>query len=49
MGVSFIIGTNGSELITASYDSYLRVWDPSMLTQPLREIKRPGGVWRVVK
>jgi hypothetical protein len=37
------------DLITASYDEYIRFWDPRQLVQPTNEIKRPGGIWRIKK
>lgn len=49
MGICSILSneTNPYELLTGSFDEYLRQWDKRQMTSPLKELKLGGGVWKI--
>ena len=49
MGICSIIPNenNPSEFLTGSFDEHLRLWDKRQLTEPVKQIKLGGGVWKM--
>jgi diphthamide biosynthesis protein 7 len=49
MGICSIVSNenNQYELLTGSFDEYLRQWDKRQMNNPLKEIKLGGGVWKI--
>ncbi|CAF1402833.1 unnamed protein product [Adineta steineri] len=49
MGICSIVPneTNQYELLTGSFDEYLRLWDKRQMNKTLKEIKLGGGVWKI--
>jgi diphthamide biosynthesis protein 7 len=49
MGICSIISNenNPYEILTGSFDEYLRQWDKRQINEPLKEIKLGGGVWKI--
>ncbi|UJR22576.1 hypothetical protein I4U23_025623 [Adineta vaga] len=49
MGICSIVvdETNPYELLTGSFDEYLRLWDKRQMTNPIKDIKLGGGVWKI--
>jgi diphthamide biosynthesis protein 7 len=38
---------NQHEILTGSFDEYLRQWDKRQMNEPLKQIKLGGGVWKI--
>ena len=49
VGICSIISNddNPYELLTGSFDEFLRQWDKRIMKEPLKEIKLDGGVWKI--
>jgi len=49
MGICSILPneTNPNELLTGSFDEYLRQWDKRQMTNPVKQVKLGGGVWKI--
>lgn len=49
MGICSIYSSeqNSYEVLTGSFDEYLRQWDKRQMNNPLKEIKLGGGVWKM--
>lgn len=49
MGICSILSSddNPNELLTGSFDEYLRQWDKRNMNQPVKDIKLGGGVWKI--
>ncbi|CAD8193872.1 unnamed protein product [Paramecium pentaurelia] len=48
-GITYLLNDGEHNLITGSFDGYIRIFDKRQPNFPIEEYKREGGIWRIIK